>query len=142
MIQPEMISDSNIQISRNHVVLNILNRDLIQLNHCMNTVAEGLKALEFSKSFLLAMLQVRNRLSTMHDGMDNLKIDLMKIHQYMTGLTTHKITPTLVPPADLQDILLDVQNKLKTNPKLALPVSDKTDNWSYYQFMKINAFIH
>ena len=60
-----MISESNIQTSRNHVDLNILNRDLIQLNHDMNTVAEGLKALQFSKNFLLAMLQVRNRLATM-----------------------------------------------------------------------------
>ena len=137
-----MISESNIQISRNHVVLNILNRDLIQLNHSMNTVAEGLKALGFSKNFLFAMLQVRNRLAAMCDGMDNLKIDLMKIHQYMTGLTTHKVIPTLLPPGDLQDILLDVKNKLKTNPKLSLPVSEKTDIWSYYQFMRINAFVH
>ena len=71
-----------------------------------------------------------------------LKINLMKIHQYMTGLTTHKVTPTLIPPVDLQDILLNVKNKLKTNPKLALPVSEKADIWSYYQFMKITAFIH
>ena len=60
MKQLEMISESNIQISRNCVVLNILNTDLIQLNHSMNTVAEALKALKFSKNFLLAMLQVRD----------------------------------------------------------------------------------
>ena len=65
MKQLEMISESSIQISRNCVNLNILNRDLIQLNHSMDTVAEGLKALEFSKNFLLAVLQVRNRLATM-----------------------------------------------------------------------------
>ena len=74
--------------------------------------------------------------------MDNLKIDLKKIHQYMTGLTTHKATPTLIPPADLQDILLNVKNKLKANPKLTLPASEKADIWSYYQFMKINAFVY
>ena len=97
MKQLEMINESNIQISRNHAVLNILNRDPIKLNHSMNTVAEDLRALEFSKNFLLAMLQVRNRLATMHDGMDNLRIDLKKIHKYMTSLTT----PTLISPADL-----------------------------------------
>ena len=56
MKQLEMMSESNIQISRKCVVLNILNRDLIQLNHSMNTVTGGLKALEFSKNFLSAML--------------------------------------------------------------------------------------
>ena len=41
---------------------NMLNRELLQLNNSMNSVSEGLKALEFSKNFILAMLQLRNRL--------------------------------------------------------------------------------
>ena len=142
MRQLEMINESNVQISRNRSVLNILNRELLQLNHSMAFVTEGLKPFEFSKNFLLAMLQVRNRLAAMQDGMDNLRIDLSKIHEYMMSLTTHKVTPNLIPPADLQSILLDVENKLKANPKLALPVGEKADIWSYYQFMKINAFVH
>ena len=47
------------------LVLNSLNRDLIQLDHSMKTVPEDLMVLEFGKIFLLAMLQVRNRLATM-----------------------------------------------------------------------------
>ena len=137
-----MINESNNQISKNHTVLNSLNRDLIQLDHSMRMVTEGLKALEFSKNFLLAMLQVRNRLATMQDGMDNLRIDLVKIHEYMLSLATHKVTPNLIPPADLRSILYDVEIKLKANPKLALPVVEKADIWSYYQFLKINAFVH
>ena len=39
-------------------------------------------------------------------------------------------------------MLLDVENKLKANPKLALPVAEKAYIWSYYQFMKINAFVY
>ena len=107
----------------------------------MKTVTEGLKVLEFSKNFLLAMLQVRNRLATMQDGMDNFRIYLAKIHEYMLSLATHKVSPNLIPPADLRSILLDVENKLKANPKLAIPVSEKADTWSYYQFLKINAFV-
>ena len=88
------------------------------------------------------MLQVRTRLATMRDGMDNLRIDLMKIHEYMLSLATHKVTPLLIPPADLRSILTDVETKLRANPKLALPVTEKADIWSYYQFLKINAFVH
>ena len=65
MRQLEIINESNAQILRNCTVLNNLNRDLIQLDHSMKMVSEGLKALEFSKNFILAMLQVRNRLATM-----------------------------------------------------------------------------
>ena len=65
MRQLEMINESNAQMLRNHAILNNLNRDLMQLDHSMKTVSEGLKALEFSKNFILAMLQVRNILATM-----------------------------------------------------------------------------
>ena len=44
-----MIKESNAQISRNRAIFNNLNRDLIQLDHSMKMVSEGLKALEFSK---------------------------------------------------------------------------------------------
>ena len=74
--------------------------------------------------------------------MDNLRIHLMKIHEYMLSLATHKVTPILIPPADLRSILTDVETKLRANPKLALPVTEKADIWSYYQFLKINAFVH
>ena len=63
MRQLEMIDNSNIQISQNRAVLKMLSIDLMQLNNSMNSVSEGIKALEFSKNFILAMLQLRNRLA-------------------------------------------------------------------------------
>ena len=142
MRQLEMIDKSNIQIGQNRAVINTLSRDLIQLNNSLNSVSETVKELQFSKNFILAMLQVRNRLTMMRDGMENLKEDLGKISEYMTSLTTHKVTPNLIPPTDLRDILQDVSNKLVANPKLTLPVNKNADIWSYYQFLKINAFVH
>ena len=142
MRQLEMIDNSNIQISQNRAVLKMLSRDLMQLNNSMNSVSEGIKALEFSKNFILAMLQLRNRLAIMRDGMENLKEDLSKIYEYMTSLATHKVTLNLIPPTDLRDILEDVKAKLVANPKLALPVNKNADIWSYYQFLKIDSFVH
>ena len=142
MPQLEMIDKSNIQIGQNRAVINALSRDLIQLNNSLNSVSETVKELQFIKNFILAMLQVRNRLTLMHDGMENLKEDLGKISEYMTSLTTHQVTPNLIPPTDLRDILQDVSNKLVANPKLTLPVNKNADIWSYYQFLKINAFVH
>ena len=140
MRQLELIDKSNIQISQNRAVINALSRELIQLNNSLNSVSEAVKELEFGKNFILAMLQVRNRLAMMRDGMDNLKEDLSKISEYMTSLTTHKVTPNLIPPTDLRDILQDVNNKLVANPKLTLPVNKNADIWSYYQFLKIKCF--
>ena len=47
----------------------------------MNSVCEGIKALEFSKNVILAMLHLRNRLVTVCDGLENLKEDLAKIYE-------------------------------------------------------------
>ena len=140
MRQLEMIDNSNVQISQNRPVINMF---LIQLNNSMNSVSEGIKALEFSKNFILAMLQLRNRLATMCDGIETLKEDLKRIHEYMMSLTTHnKVTPNLFPPTDLRDLLEDVKARLVANPKLALPVDKNANIWSYYQFLKIDSFVH
>ena len=88
------------------------------------------------------MLQVRNRLAMMRDGMKNLREDLSKISEYMTSLTSHKVTPNLIPPTNLRDILNDVSKKLVANPKLSLPIHKDADIWSYYQFLKIDAFVY
>ena len=142
MKQLEMIDNSNVQMLQNRALLNMLNRDLLQLKNGMYTVGKGFKALEFSKIIKLAMLQVRNGLATICDGMENLKDDLTKIFQYMTSLTTYKVTLTLIPPMGLRRILEDVTMKLVANPKLALPVAKNADIWSYYQFLKIDVFVH
>ena len=65
-----------------------------------------------------------------------MKDDLSQIYEYMTSLTTHKVTPNLIPPTDLRDILEDVKAKLIANPKLALPIDKNANIWSYYQFLK------
>ena len=65
MQQLEMIDKSNIQIGQSRAVINALSRELIQLNNTLNTVSDAVKELEFSKNFILAMLQVRNRLAMM-----------------------------------------------------------------------------
>ena len=142
MRQLEFIDKSNIQITQNRAVINTLSQELIQLNNSLNSVSEGIKELEFSKNFILAMLQVRNRLDMMRDGIQNLKEDLSKVHDYMLSLTTHKVSPNLIPPTDLREILEDVKTKLIANPKLTLPVHENADIWSYYQFLKIDAFVH
>lgn len=141
MRQLEMISDNNLQISKNRDVLNTLNRELLQMNRSLSTIALDVQALEFSKNFILAILQVRNRLDTVRDGLDSLRADIKKIQQYMTSLATHKVTPNLISPFDLRNILNDVSNRLQANPKLMLPVSEEADIWSYYQFMRVEAFV-
>ena len=142
MRQLEMIDNSNVQISHKRAVINMLIRDLIQLNNSMNSVSEGIADLEFSKNFILAMLQLKNRLMTMCDGVETLKEDLKRIYEYMMSLTTHKVTPNLIPPTDLRDILEDVKARLVANPKLALPVDKNANIWSYYQFLKIDSLVH
>ncbi len=141
MRQLEIINGNNVQISKNRDLLNELSKDLTQLDSSIEYLSDHMKQLKFSNNFLLAMLQVRNRLDMLRDGLANLQRDLLKINEYMTSLATHKVTPNLISPYDLRNILRDVEEKLKANPKLMLPVAKEADIWSYYQFMKIEAFV-
>ena len=101
------------------------------MNNSLNSVSEGLKELELRKNFILAMLQVRNRLGMMRDGIENLKEDLTKIQEYMMSLTTHKVSPNLIPPTDLINILNDISstsgvqpNKMPTTSSNKLTTND------------------
>ena len=69
------------------------------------------------------------------------RFDQLEDFAKQTTFRSYKVTPNLIPPADLRSILYDVEIKLKANPKLALPVVVKANVWSYYQFLKINAFV-
>lgn len=140
--QLKLINNQNVQISQNRIVVNSLNRELIQLNNSLNGLAESMKVLTFSRNFILAMLQTRHQLDTLRDGLHNLQSDLNRINDYMHGLTTHKVTPNLIPPTDLRQILDEAKDQLKANPKLMLPDSQGIAIWKYYQFLKINAFVY
>ena len=52
------------------------------------------------------------------------------------------MTPNLIPPSDLRNILIDIGNRLQANPKLTLPNPKGTSIWAYYEFLKITAFVH
>ena len=42
----------------------------------------------------------------------------------------------------MRDILEDAKARLVANPKLALPVDKNANIWAYYQFLKIDSFVH
>ncbi len=56
--QLELTREQNLHISQNRAVINSLNREFIQLNNSMTGIADAIQALEFSRNFILAMLQV------------------------------------------------------------------------------------
>ena len=63
----------------------------------------------------------------MRDGIENLKKDLTKIQEYMTSLTTHKVSPNLIPPTDLINILNDINSASGVQPnKIPTTSSNKS----------------
>ena len=63
--------------------------------------------------------------------------DLIQVHHSMTSKAEG-----LKAPKFSKNFLLAMLQVRKENPKLALPVAKKVDIWSYYQFLKISAFVH
>ena len=52
-----------------------------------------------------------------------------------------KIYPMLINLPELQYILYDIRDQLRSHPRLDLPANIESDIWSYYKFLKIQAFV-
>ena len=53
---------------------------------------------------------------------------------------TNKLTPNIIDPTHLRQVLIKIQNKLI--PTLALPEDPYTNNWHYYKFLTVVPMNH
>ena len=54
-------------------------------------------------------------------GMNSLELNIDKISKYLWIMSTHKATPTVIPPEALRSLLRKVIQQLQPNPQLRLP---------------------
>ena len=56
-------------------------------------------------------------------------------------LSTSTINLTLINLPNLQHLLFDIYDQLQSHSQLDLPANIESDIWSYYKFLKIQAFV-
>ena len=77
-------------------------------------------------------------LSHLQTGMVSIENNIDKIFEYLRVMTDHKATSAVIPPVALKRLLLRIEDRLCTNPRLKLPYDPRTRQvWKYYSVIKI-----
>ena len=72
---------------------------------------------------------------------DEIQFDIQNIFSYIETLFNSAKNPTFISHHDLQYLLSDIKDQLRSNPWLNLSANIELDIWSYYKFLKIQAFV-
>ena len=84
------------------------------------------------------MLQIRSQLSTLLVAIIQLNKDLEEVYNYMTTLSSNVLSPSVISPVDLRQVLIKVTQNPMGHPKLGLPSKYKGKGiWEYYRLLKI-----
>ena len=59
--------------------------------------------------------------SHLQTGTVSIENNIDKIFQYLRIMTNHKSTSAVIPPVALRSLLLKIEDRMHTNPRLQLP---------------------
>ena len=73
--------------------------------------------------------------------MTSLKENVESVCEYMCVLASHQVNPSVLPPEELQNVLVKVKDDMHTNPHLELPEDPNKNIWTYYSIMRISPIV-
>ena len=79
-----------------------------------------------------------NRLIT---GLIVLRNNVEVIYRNLSVIANHEVNPVMIPPPPLRELLKEVQEEMKQNPRLELPYDPQKEIYKFYEVMKITPVI-
>ena len=81
-------------------------------------------------------------LSRLQTGTVSIENNIDKIFEYLRIMSSHKATSAVIPPVALRRLLLKIENRMHTNPRLRLPYDPRAGGiWKYYSVIKITPIV-
>ena len=119
---------------------------IYQLQTTLLTVEEGLKQMVDVVNFqVYASYQVnvaQTILTRLQMGVLGIEGNIDKLFEYLRIMTSHRATSTVIPPVALRGLLLKIEDRMRSNPRLKLPYDPQTrEIWNYYEVMKVTPII-
>ena len=75
-------------------------------------------------------------------GLGAAEVNVDKIFEYLWVMTTQRVSPAVIPPIALRDLLRRIRAKMRPNPCLRLPYDlDTKGIWKYYKVIKITPVV-
>ena len=82
---------------------------------------------------------ILSRLQTETVSIEN---NIDKIFEYLRIMSSHKATSAVIPPVALRKLLVKIENRMRSNPRLKLPYDPRAGGiWKYYSVIKITPIV-
>ena len=105
----------------NRVFLSSLQKDVVQINSTLHHFSKKLKASILDRNFFVIMFKLRSHLATPCIRLNSLRISILSVVNQISIISLQKLTPALLSPHDLTSLLIKLEYKLVSHPRLALP---------------------
>ena len=81
-------------------------------------------------------------LSRLQTGTVSIENNIDKIFEFLRIMSSHKATSAVMPPVALRKLLVKIENRMRTNPRLKLPYDPRAGGiWKYYSVIKITLIV-
>ena len=81
-------------------------------------------------------------LARLQTGTVSIENNIDKIFEYLRIMSSHKATSTVIPPVALRRLLVKIENRMRSNPRLRLPYNPRAGEiWKYYSVIKITPIV-
>ena len=119
---------------------------IYQLQTTMLIVEEGLKQMIDIVNFqIYASYHVnvaQSIVTRLQMGVLAIEGNIDKLFEYLRIMTSHRATSAVISPVALRGLLLKIEDRMRSNPRLKLPYDPQTQEiWNYYEVMKVTPII-
>ena len=81
-------------------------------------------------------------LSRLQTGTVSIENNIDKIFEYLRIMSSHKATSAVIPLVALRKLLVKIENRMRSNPRLKLPYDPRAGGiWKYYSVIKITPIV-
>ena len=149
-IQQEQIKEifklnnlTRVETTWNRRILKQLDVQWVRLNHSVYSLQVEIGRLQIDRNLILSMIPIRSRLSTLLVGIIQLNKDLEEVYNYMMTLSSNALSPSIISPVNLRQLLIEVKQDLVGHPKLGLPSKYEGKGiWEYHRLLKIMSLVY
>ena len=111
---------------------------LYRLDHYINDLQDLVTFNWYVNNILMDANVIVNRLIT---GLIVLRNNVEVIYRYLSVIASHEVNPVMIPPPPLRDLLKEVQEEMRQNPRLKLPYDPQEEIYKFYEVMKVTPVI-
>lgn len=77
------------------------------------------------------------RVWTLRNALTVFQHQVNKLNAYLTAVATQMVTPVMIAPDDLREVLYHVADRIESQPRLALPADPEKHIWDFYRILRI-----